>query len=350
MKSREQDTEYMKLALAEAQKGVGRTSPNPPVGCVIVQGAEVVGRGFHPRAGEPHAEVVALRDAGERAREATAYVTLEPCSHYGRTPPCADALIAAGVSRVVVAAGDPNPQVNGQGLAKLRAAGVDVEIGVLEAEATRQQAGFRSLVTRGRPHVIYKYAMTLDGKTAALGQGNGSVSGPQARERVMHWRNQADALAVGAHTVQLDNPQLTTRGLDGGRDPRAVIFDREGRTPPSALALRPGTIVVSTPSTNYTAPAGVTVLRAEGLPDALTQLGNLNISTLLLEGGATLASAFLTSGLIDEVRAFVAPKLLGAGLPPLLAPTRSMHAAQDLDVWSVEQVGEDVLIVGRLRV
>ncbi|MDO4262866.1 MAG: bifunctional diaminohydroxyphosphoribosylaminopyrimidine deaminase/5-amino-6-(5-phosphoribosylamino)uracil reductase RibD, partial [Deinococcus sp.] len=195
--SPDRDESYMAQALAEAARGLGRTSPNPPVGCVIVEAGSgaVVGRGFHPKAGEPHAEVFALRGAGERARGATAYVTLEPCSHFGRTPPCADALIAAGVGRVVVAASDPNPLVGGRGLERLRAAGIAVQTGVLEAQAVRQQAGFRSRILRGRPFVIYKYAMTLDGKVAALredgsAEANGAVTGPEARARVMAWRNE----------------------------------------------------------------------------------------------------------------------------------------------------------------
>lgn len=341
------DSEYMALALAEAQKGVGRTSPNPPVGCVIVRDGEVVGRGFHPKAGEAHAEVFALRGAGERARGATAYVTLEPCSHFGRTPPCADALIAAGVARVVVAAGDPNPQVNGRGLQKLRAAGITVETGVLGAEAEAQQSGFRSLVTRGRPHVVYKYAMTLDGKVAALNEGNGPVSGPEARARVMAWRNECDAIAVGARTALLDDPQLNVRGLEGGRDPRPVLFDPEGHVPATARAIREGTVLVLREgrATPLEGDPRVTVLRAHSLPHALEQLAGLGISTLLLEGGPTLASAFFEAGLIDELRVFVAPKLLGAGLSPLLSPARSMHAAQGLAVRSVDVLGNDVLIV-----
>lgn len=343
-----EDAEWMRQALTEAARALGRTSPNPPVGCVIVQRGEVVGRGFHPKAGEPHAEVFALREAGEQARGATAYVTLEPCSHFGRTPPCADALIRAGVRRVVAAAQDPHPQVSGRGLEKLRAAGIEVEVGLLEAEAVRQQAGFRSLLTRGRPHVVYKYAATLDGKVAACGEANGPVSGPEARARLMTWRSETDAIAVGAGTVLTDDPQLTARGVPGGRDPRPVIFDRRGRVSPQARSLRAGSVLVTGPRTEAGAfeERGVTVLRAESLPGALRQLGELGLSTLLLEGGPTLASAFLGAGLIDEVRAFVAPKLLGAGLSPLQGPERSMHAALPLRDLRVELLGPDVLIHG----
>lgn len=344
------DTRYMRQALGEAARALGRTSPNPPVGCLIVREGEVVGRGFHPRAGEPHAEVFALREAGERARGSAAYVTLEPCRHHGRTPPCVGALIRAGVRRVVVAAQDPNPQVSGRGITELRAAGIEVEVGLLEAEATRQQAGFRSLVTRGRPHVIYKYAATLDGKVAARGEANGPVSGPEARARVMRWRNEADAIAVGAGTILTDDPLLTVRGVPGGRDPRPVIFDRRGRVPPGARALRAGGVLVTGPRTEAGAfeERGVNVIRAESLPDALRQLGALDLSTLLLEGGPTLASAFFEAGLIDEVRALIAPRLLGAGLSPLRGPERSMHAALNLHDVKVEPLGSDVLVSGWL--
>ncbi|WP_104991559.1 bifunctional diaminohydroxyphosphoribosylaminopyrimidine deaminase/5-amino-6-(5-phosphoribosylamino)uracil reductase RibD [Deinococcus sp. NW-56] len=341
----------MALALAEAARGLGRTAPNPAVGCVLVQAGEVVGRGFHPRAGDPHAEVFALREAGERATGATAYVTLEPCSHFGRTPPCADALIAAGVGRVVVAALDPNPQVAGRGVARLRGARIPVTVGVGEAEALRQQSGFRSLVTRGRPWVTYKYAMTLDGKVAAAGEANGAVTSAPARARVMRWRNEADAIAVGIGTVLADDPRLTTRGVEGGRDPRPVIFDPRARTPLAARALRPGTILVTAPEADTRAleDRGAHVLRVTGLPDALHQLGRLNLSSLLLEGGPTLASALFAAGLIDEVRALVAPKLLGAGLSPLSGPARSMAHAAALRDPHIESLGPDVLISGLLN-
>ncbi|WP_345467577.1 bifunctional diaminohydroxyphosphoribosylaminopyrimidine deaminase/5-amino-6-(5-phosphoribosylamino)uracil reductase RibD [Deinococcus carri] len=346
-----EDEAWMALALAEAARGLGRTAPNPPVGCVLVRRGEVVGRGFHPRAGEPHAEVFALRGAGERARGATAYVTLEPCSHFGRTPPCADALLAAGIARVVVAALDPNPKVAGRGVRRLREAGVEVTVGVREAEAARQQAGFRSLVTRGRPWVVYKYAMTLDGRVAATGEGNGPVTSAPARERVMRWRDELDALAVGVGTVLADDPRLTVRGVMGGRDPRPVIFDRQARTPLSARALRPGTVIVTSPwaDAGRLADTGATVLRAASLPEALHALGDLHLSSLLLEGGPTLATAFVEAGLVDEVRALVAPKLLGAGLSPLCGPPRGMADALVLRDLHTEILGPDLLVSGLLN-
>jgi diaminohydroxyphosphoribosylaminopyrimidine deaminase / 5-amino-6-(5-phosphoribosylamino)uracil reductase len=345
------DERFMTLALEQAARGLGRTAPNPPVGCVIVQQEMVVGRGFHPRAGEPHAEVFALRDAGERAHGATAYVTLEPCSHHGRTPPCADALVAAGVRRVVVAALDPNPLVAGRGVQKLRDAGIEVTVGVLESEAVRQQAGFRSAVVRGRPWVVAKYAMTLDGKVAALNESNGVVSGPQARERTMRWRDELDAIAVGSGTLGLDDPALTTRGVPGGRDPRPVVFDRRASSDPQARAWRDGAVLVTAPDADAAAheAVGITVQRADSLPDALSGLADLGIGSVLLEGGPTLLSAFLVQGLVDEVRVFLAPKLLGAGLSPLTGPARPMHEAQALRDVTVETLGPDVLITGLLH-
>ena len=358
----------MRLALREAARGQATAVPNPPVGCVLVRGGEVVGRGFHARAGEPHAEVLALRGAGERARGATAYVTLEPCAHTGRTPPCADALIAAGVARVVVAALDPDPRVAGQGVARLRAAGVDVTLGVLEDEATRQQAGFRMRVTAGRPWVAYKYAMTLDGRVAAAGEGRGTVTSAPAWARVMAWRAEADAVAVGSGTVLADDPRLTVRGPqdwpedwlgdrpEGGRDPRPVVFDRSGRVPPTARALRPGSVLVTAPGTDSRPHAdqlyeerGVTVLRADSLPGALRALGDLGLNTLLLEGGPTLATAFFAAGLVDEVRALVAPKVLGAGLPPLALVPRPMAQAHELRGVQIEVLGPDLLVSGLVR-
>lgn len=344
------DERWMTLALAQAANGLGRTTPNPPVGCVIVQGNEVVGLGFHPRAGEPHAEVFALRGAGPHSRGAAAYVTLEPCHHHGRTPPCTEALIASGVRRVVVAALDPNPRVAGCGVQALRNSGIDVTVGVLETQALRQQAGFRSLIVRGRPWVMAKYAMTLDGKVAAPGEGNGEVSGVAARAQAMIWRNELDAIAVGSGTLLSDDPALTTRSISGGRDPRVVVFDRRARSSLQARAWRPGSMLVTASDARTAAfkAAGITVVQAETTASALTQLGSLGISSLLLEGGPTLLSAFLDAGLVDEVNVFIAPKLLGRGLSPLALPARRMHEAQALRDVTVTTLGTDVLVTGLL--
>ncbi len=351
----------MREALALAERGLGRTSPNPAVGCQIVLGGpaghRVLGRGFHPQAGQPHAEVFALREAGDGARGATAYVTLEPCSHFGHTPPCADALIRAGVSRVVVAALDPDPRVAGRGARRLREAGVAVEVGLLEGEALRQQAGFRSLATRGRPWVVWKYAVTLDGRVAGPGGRRQAVSGPAAGRLVHRWRDELDAVGVGSGTLLLDDPLLTTRGVEGGRDPRPVIFDRSGRTPPTARALRPGCVVVSAPGVALPglAGSGATLLPAASLGEALEGLGGLGIASLLLEGGPTLAASFLAQDLIDEVRAFVAPRLFGPGRPPLDGAGLGAVLPRELREVSVESVGAgegaqtDALIRGYLH-
>lgn len=346
-----QDETWMRRALEQAALGLGRTSPNPPVGCVLVRDGVEVGRGYHSRAGELHAEAVVLHEARDAARGATAYVTLEPCSHHGRTPPCAAALVQAGVKRVVVAALDPDPRVAGRGVAYLEAAGVDVSFGLLEEDALRQQAGFRSLVTRGRPWVVYKTAMTLDGKVATTSGNSRWVSGEAARGLVHRWRNEHDAVAVGSGTVLADDPHLTTRGVPGGRDARPVVFDRRGRTPLSAQLVRTGSILVTHPDVDeapYVA-RGMAVIKAGELTDALHALGKLNISSVLLEGGAALAGAFLQGGLVDEVRWFVAPKLLGAGLPPLSAPTpERMTEAKNLQNVCTRQIGEDLLVCGDL--
>lgn len=358
------DAFYMQLALAEASKGLGRTAPNPPVGCVIVRSslpAEpptkhtakhteepteecVVGRGHHPKAGEPHAEVFALREAGEQARGATAYVTLEPCSHYGRTPPCALALIEAGVRRVVVAATDPNPQVSGRGLRMLQDAGIEVSQGICAEQAIRQQLGFRSLMHRKRPYVIYKYAMTLDGKTAAKAEGNGRVSGRMAQTQVMRWRNECDAIAVGAGTILADDPQLTTRGMVGGRHPRPVLFDLRGQIPVQARAVRSDSILIG-PATLEAKHPKSSVLVQDGrksLEQILEELSaEYGISSILLEGGSQLASAFMSSELVDEVRVFIAPKMLGAGLSPITLPIRNMAHATPLQGVTVELLGNE---------
>ncbi|GGO40092.1 bifunctional diaminohydroxyphosphoribosylaminopyrimidine deaminase/5-amino-6-(5-phosphoribosylamino)uracil reductase RibD [Deinococcus humi] len=344
------DERWMTLALDLAPRGLGRTAPNPPVSCVIVQGDEVVGQGFHPRAGEPHAEVFAPHGAGAHARGATAYVTLEPCSHHGRTPPCTDALIASGVCRVVVSTLNPNPRVAGRGVQALRDAAIDVSVGILEAGATRQQAGFRSVIVRGRPWVVAKYAMTLDGKVAAVGEGNGKVSDAAARERAMVWRNELDAVAVGSGTLNMDDPALTTRGVPGGRYARAVVFDRQARSNPQAQAWRPGSVLVTAPDAAVSAfeASGITVVRAETPQSALTQLGHLGLSSMLLEGGPGLLSTLLDAGLVDEVRTFISPKLLGGGLSPLTSPDRRMNEAQELRDVTVETLGQDVLVTGLL--
>ncbi|GEM44928.1 bifunctional diaminohydroxyphosphoribosylaminopyrimidine deaminase/5-amino-6-(5-phosphoribosylamino)uracil reductase RibD [Deinococcus cellulosilyticus] len=341
-----QDTLLMQEALSLAAQALGRTSPNPPVGCVIVKDDHVIGRGFHPKAGEPHAEVFALRDAGFRAEGATAYVTLEPCSHHGRTPPCADALIAAKVQRVVIAALDPNPLVAGKGVQKLLDAGIQVDVGVLQDQAIVQQAGFRTRITHGRPRVTYKYAQSLDGKMASQNGRQLWLTGQDAKRRVHELRNQMDAIAVGSNTVLSDNPLLTTRleGVTGTRDPIPVIFDRSGRVPLSAKAMRPGAIVVTESQQEY--PDFLKVIRTTHLPDVLQELGKQGINTLLLEGGPDLASAFLKADLIDDLLVFIAPRIMGTGRPSLWTELEGLLDVQEL---KTEQVGKDVLLSARIH-
>jgi len=343
-------------------------APNPMVGCVLVAGDEVVGEGWHRAAGEPHAEVEALRAAGERARGATAYVTLEPCDHHGRTPPCTDALIAAGVRRVAIAALDPDPRVDGAGVQRLREAGVDVEVGLAADAAERQNEAYRVDRRLGRPFVLYKTAMTLDGKIATRTGRSRWITGERARERVQRWRNELDAVAVGINTVLLDDPQLTTR-LEGGRTPVKVVFDSVARTPPGArlfevdaAGTRPRVLLFVT---DKAAPQRVAALEARGaevivvaetqgradVGAALAALHERQLTSLLLEGGGTLAWTFFEARAVDRVAWFIGPKLLGGGGASPLGGVgvASMDDALTLTDVETETIDGDVLVTGRVR-
>ncbi|MFU8889791.1 MAG: bifunctional diaminohydroxyphosphoribosylaminopyrimidine deaminase/5-amino-6-(5-phosphoribosylamino)uracil reductase RibD [Trueperaceae bacterium] len=365
------DVRHLRRALALAERGRGTTHPNPLVGCVIARGEEVVAEGWHERAGGPHAEAVALAAAGEAARGATAYVTLEPCAHHGRTPPCADALVAAGVARVVFASPDPDPRVAGAGEARLRAGGVEVVAGALRDEADALNAAYLTHRRLGRPWVRYKTAMTLDGKIATRTGRSRWITGPAARAMVHRWRHQADAVAVGINTLLQDDPALTTR-LEGddapGRTARKVVFDAIARTPVTARVFDDGpdgaparvTIVVGpdAPATRTEALAarGARVLRVpaqQGRPDvaaALRALAEDDVVELLLEGGGTLAWSFLAAGAIDRVAWFVAPKLVGGrGASPLAGlGVAGMEEAHALQNARVRRIGDDLLIEGDL--
>jgi diaminohydroxyphosphoribosylaminopyrimidine deaminase / 5-amino-6-(5-phosphoribosylamino)uracil reductase len=309
----------MSRAIELAERGRGTTSPNPLVGAVVVRDGEVVGEGWHERQGEPHAEVHALRGAGVRAQGATLYVTLEPCSHEGMTPPCADAVIAAGVDRVVVGVVDPNPKVNGAGVERLRANGVDVEIVAGEPawRARDLNAGYLSLHERGRPWVIYKVAVTLDGRTSTSVPGARWVSGDESRRVVHELRGWVDAVAVGMGTVRADAPRLDARGVDAPKQPRRLAFGRGPLPDDSTLELRSG-----------------------ALGDELRALAVEGVQTLLLEGGPTLAASLFAADLIDKVLVFVAPTIAGAG-DTLAAALPSPVALHHL---SARGVGEDVLL------
>lgn len=362
----EDDHQKMAMAVALAQKGEGRTAPNPPVGAVIVRDGQIVGEGFHPRAGEPHAEVFALRQAGSRAADATAYVTLEPCSHFGKTPPCADALIAAGVSRVVVGVVDPNPQVAGRGVERLRAAGIEVEVGLMDKECGRLIAAFGKHILTGLPYTVYKSAMTLDGNTATASGDSRWVSGALSRGRVHQLRHRVDAIMVGVETVLHDDPLLNTRlDTEDGHDPLRVVVDSSLRMPITASMLRQksnaGTLVATTCEDSdkiaalENAGAEVLVVAADNdrvdLPALWQELGKRNVQKLLLEGGATLAASALGAGLIDQLMLFVAPKLLGgvAGRGIFNGVTcELMNDAIRLQNREVEQIGDDLLITGEI--
>lgn len=362
------DAAHMRRALSLAERGRGTTSPNPLVGCVLVRDGAVVGDGHHARAGGPHAEVVALDGAGDAARGATAYVTLEPCAHHGRTPPCADALIEAGVVRVVVASLDPDPRVDGAGVQRLRDAGVEVDVGVLGAEADAQNEIFRTAQRLGRPWVLYKTAMTLDGKIATRTGHSRWITSEPSRARVQRWRHELDAVAVGVSTVLLDDPRLTAR-VEGGRTPLKVVFDSVARTPADAALLRPdengepARVVVFVGSRAPRArrdaltDAGAEVVEVSGPRDrpdvtaALADLHRREIRSVLLEGGGTLAWSFLEAGAMDRVAWFVGPKLLGGnGATPLGGlGVRTMDDAYELTDVRSEPSGSDLLIEARVH-
>lgn len=359
------DEAWMARALALAERGRGLTSPNPLVGAVAVAAGRVVGEGWHERAGQPHAEPAALAAAGPAARGATLYVTLEPCNHQGRTPPCTEAILRAGVARVVAAVADPNPLVPGGGAAALRAAGVQVRVGCLEAEARRQNRVFFTAARRGRPHVTLKWAMTLDGKIAAAGGESRWITSEPARAHAHRLRAEADAIVVGVGTALADDPELTVR-LPGGwpREPLRVVLDSRGRLPAEARLLKAGTpgraIVAVTaaagPGAAALEAAGATVLRCAAAAgrvdpgDLLAQLFRREVRAVLVEGGAEVHGAFLGAGLVDRVVAYVAPRLLGGRQAPGPAggPGRRLAQALELAELTVSRAGQDLVIEGHL--
>ena len=364
--SLEIDRRYMRRALALARAMVGRTSPNPSVGCVIVRGTRIVGRGVTGAGGRPHGEANALDQAGARARGATAYVTLEPCAHFGKTPPCAEALVAAGVRRVAVACGDPDPRVSGRGIAILRRAGISVTTGILADEARALNKGFITRVNHGRPLGILKLAMSLDGRIAAASGDSRWISSPQSRAIVHRMRSECDAVMVGAGTVIADNPRLTCR-IPGGRDPVRVIIDGNLRTPPAARIFhhrsKAPTILVTTPrnlarARRKYARRGVEVIAAPGRPGKSTvalgalmrEFGGRGWRSVLVEGGSVLAGSALGAGIIDSVAIFVAPKIIGAGTPAIDGTAiRRIQNAIALTDLSARRVGSDWLFEGRIK-
>jgi diaminohydroxyphosphoribosylaminopyrimidine deaminase/5-amino-6-(5-phosphoribosylamino)uracil reductase len=361
------DHAYMARALELARKGLYSTHPNPRVGCVIVRDGEVVGEGWHARAGEPHAEVHALRQAGERARGATAYVTLEPCSHHGRTPPCADALINAGVARVVAAMQDPNPQVSGNGLLRLMHAGIAVQSGVLEAEARVLNAGFIKRMEHGLPFVRVKLAMSLDGRTAMASGESQWITGAAARSAVQRLRARSSVVVTGADTVLADGARLTLRESELGlnpeqtfmalsRQPQRLLIDGRLRVPLHVPFFQAGAAMVATCAAASARfrylDDGHELLALPGsnghvdLRRLLMELASRGANEVLVEAGPRLAGAFARQGLVDEYQLFVAAKFLGSSARPLLdMPLARMADAPALKIVDMRAVGDDWLIV-----
>ena len=361
----DRDKQYMRLALRLAGRGAGRTSPNPMVGAVLVRGGKIVGAGYHRRAGGDHAEIVALKRAGKKARGATLYLNLEPCSHQGRTPPCALFLVRAGVRRVVVGMADPNPLVSGKGIRRLRQARIRVDVGLLERECRRLNEAFSKHITRHIPFIILKLAASLDGRIATSTGDSRWVTGPLSRRYVHELRDQVDAVMVGAGTVLADDPRLTSR-LRGGRDPWRVVLDRRLRIPLKARLLRrrdsKKTIII----TGTRAPAGkiktirrtgATVwqlpLRAGRIPftAVLKRLGKMGLNSVMIEGGATTASWALKEDIVDKILFFYAPKLIGGEGRGMIGPLGIKKMAQTTKIKEIEikRFGEDFMVSGYLN-
>ena len=354
------DRRHMARALTLAERGLYTTTPNPRVGCVIVGGGEIVGEGFHERAGGPHAEVAALADARARGRDvqgATVYVTLEPCNRQGRTPPCVDALLAARVGRVVAAMRDPNP-AKGDGAARLRAAGVGVDIGLFEAEAAALNAGFVSRMTRGRPWIRTKIAASLDGRTALLNGESRWITGPAARADGHAWRARACAIVTGVGTVLHDDPQLTVRDVATTRQPLRIVIDRRADTPANARVLADGNAVVVTAG-----PRGrdwPATVESVALPDAdgrvdlhavFRLLADRGVNEVHVEAGAKLNGALLQARLVDELLIYVAGAIVGdpaRGMFEAQVPLASLADSIRVEWSSIDRVGDDLRIVARV--
>ncbi|WP_430387963.1 bifunctional diaminohydroxyphosphoribosylaminopyrimidine deaminase/5-amino-6-(5-phosphoribosylamino)uracil reductase RibD [Dyella sp. 20L07] len=355
------DHAHMAHALRLAEHGLFTTQPNPRVGCVIAHGQQVVGAGFHQRAGEPHAEVYALREAGEQASGATAYVTLEPCAHHGRTPPCADALVAAGVSRVVIAAEDPFPQVAGRGIGKLRDAGITVETGLMREQARELNIGFFSRIERARPWVRVKLAMSLDGRTALANGESKWITGEAARADVQRWRARSSAILTGSGTVLADNPRLTVRLPEDERfaPPWRVLLDSRLRAPADSHVLdgTAPTLVMHGASASAVDPrfhaTELAVVKEQGdalnLHAVLAELARRHCNEVHVEAGPRLCGALFAAGLVDELLIYMAPLLLGDTARPLLGlpSLADMTGRWKLHTVDRRAVGDDLRLLLR---
>ncbi|MBD3878367.1 MAG: bifunctional diaminohydroxyphosphoribosylaminopyrimidine deaminase/5-amino-6-(5-phosphoribosylamino)uracil reductase RibD [Quinella sp. 1Q5] len=354
----------MREALRIARNAEGRTSPNPLVGAVIVKDGKIIAEGWHRQAGTPHAEIHALNMAGDLARGATLYVTLEPCSHFGRTPPCAQAVINAGISRVVAAMSDPNPKVAGRGFELLRAAGVEVEVGLLETEAQRLNEVFLKWITRRLPFVTMKFACTLDGKIATVAGESQWISGSESRRFTHHLRDINDAILVGVGTVLADNPSLTTR-LVVGKNPVRVIVDSNARTPLESKVVNDKSartvvaVTANAPADKVSAlkSRGVEIITAGNservdLEELMHALAERDITSVLVEGGGTIHFSMLKAKLVDKVFAFIAPKIIG-GSRALSAVEGAgfskLSDAVELNDFTAKALGEDILIIGYVK-
>ena len=355
------DHAHMARALQLAEQGLWTTTPNPRVGCVLVSDGEIIGEGWHVKAGEPHAEVHALRMAGARARGATAYVTLEPCAHFGRTPPCAKGLIEAGVGRVVAAMQDPNPLVAGKGLAMLADAGIATASGLLENEARELNIGFVSRMTRGRPWLRLKAAASLDGKTALNNGVSQWITGPEARRDGHRWRARACAILTGIGTVRDDDPLLNVRDVETSRQPLRVVVDSRLEMPLTARMLQSGgPVLIAAAVDDPVRRAALQVQGAEvlclpnphgkvALPDLLLALGQRGINEVHAEAGFKLNGSLLREGLVDELLLYLAPCLIGhdaAGLFNLPALTALTNKTQ-LKIRDLRQLGQDIRLIAR---
>lgn len=361
----DEDERYMRRALELARTALGRTAPNPAVGAVIVRDGVIVGEGFHPAAGEAHAEIFALSQAGAAATGATLYVTLEPCCHRGQTGPCTTAVIAAGIVRVVAGCRDPNPKVAGSGFAQLQAAGMEVACGILDAECRRLIAPFAKHIRTGLPYVILKAGMTIDGAVATASGESQWITGAESRLAVHHLRDTHDAIMVGIGTVLADNPRLSTRlPQGGGKNPLRIVVDSTLRTPSTAALLSEAgkTLILTTAAASPAdeerlSSENVEILRVTGgagaidLPDAMRRLGARGIQSLLLEGGGRLHHAALHAGIVDRLCLFIAPLLLGGSGIPLFCGhgVTNLKDAFRLRQLHVERYGNDLLLDGELE-
>jgi len=341
---------WMQRAIELARLGQYSTKPNPNVGCVIVKDGQLIGEGYHPKAGQPHAEVFALRQAGDHAKDATAYVTLEPCAHYGRTPPCAEALVKAQVKKVVVACSDPNPLVAGKGVQILQNAGIEVETGICVDEAKTLNFGFLKAMSTGLPYVRLKVASSLDGRTAMASGESKWITGTEARQDVQHWRAISGAVITGIQTVLADDCELNVRVLTDVDvstvvQPKRIVLDRQGQLPLSAKMLQnPETVMVMTPFRQELADLGVIQLTPQPLNQLLQSLSQqYQIYDVLVEAGATLSTAFLQQGLVDEMISYVAPTLLGQSARAMFNAEFSKMAEQRrFELVDVTQLGQDI--------